>query len=61
MTAVLALVLMVGLKLGGLLTWSWWVVLAPAWLYALGVGALLASSVAIGTIALQRELEDVAR
>jgi hypothetical protein len=37
----LALYVLIGLKLGGVVTWSWWVVFAPVWIALLSILAFL--------------------
>jgi hypothetical protein len=37
----LALYVLIGLKLGGVITWSWWVVFAPVWIALLSILAFL--------------------
>ena len=44
----LLLVLFVGLKLTGYISWSWWWVLAPAWVPAVIVCVVLAGILLIG-------------
>jgi hypothetical protein len=39
--------LFIGLKLGGVITWSWWWVLAPLWIPALMIFALFFLAVLI--------------
>lgn len=39
--------LFIGLKLGGVITWSWWLVLAPLWIS--GIVGLVAIAVLIWT------------
>ena len=40
-TLPLLLVLFVGLKLAGVITWSWWWVLSPIWMPLLLIGFIL--------------------
>lgn len=37
----LALYVLIGLKLGGVIAWSWWAVLAPVWIALLSILAFL--------------------
>lgn len=39
----LLLLLFIGLKLGGVIDWSWWWVMSPVWLPLCGVVTLLAA------------------
>ena len=56
-------ILFIGLKLGAVIDWSWWWVLAPLWapwavlfalLAAFGIGALLFSLVALAFTAIRK-------
>lgn len=40
-------VLFIGLKLAGIIAWSWWLVLAPLW----AIPAVLLGGVVVGTLA----------
>ena len=44
-------ILFIGLKLGNVITWSWWWVLAPFWLPAFVVLFVVASMFLIATVA----------
>ena len=43
--------LFIGLKLGGVITWSWWWVLAPIWIPLSIKGVLLVGALALFIIA----------
>jgi uncharacterized protein (DUF983 family) len=45
----LLLVLFIGLKLAGIITWSWWWVMAPMWVPFL-LGVLLAGCIAAAEV-----------
>jgi hypothetical protein len=51
----LALFLLIGLKLGGVITWSWWAVSAPVWIPLL---ILLALALPLAGLALVPRLGD---
>lgn len=42
-------ILFIGLKLGGVITWSWWWVLSPLWISALIVLVIFAGAVYAAT------------
>jgi len=46
----LAFFSMIVLKLTGLLTWSWWMVLAPVWMIPIMAGMVLAGTLLVGII-----------
>jgi hypothetical protein len=48
--------LFIGLKLGNVITWSWWWVLSPLWIPAcLVVGILLAVLIVAGVVAVVKK------
>lgn len=50
-------ILFIGLKLGGVIDWEWWVVLAPIWgPIAVCLAVLLVLAVACGILALALKL-----
>src|SRR5581483_9833794 len=51
----LALLVLIGLKAGGVTTWSWWAVFAPVWVPAL---VLLAIGLPLAAMALSSRIGD---
>ncbi len=54
--------LFIGLKLGGVIAWSWWWVLAPTWIpVAIGLAVALVAVLFAGIVFLMDEAESARR